>query len=368
MTPSPKPRRRRSQGLRSIAPGISVSADFSAIYLVSGARLTADAPPVAQEGSAGLYRFDIATDKLSYVAQLVHGSVGTPSPDGRYDYFEADSVLAIPGGSTENPYKESLEGLRQLYRYDSVENVVECVSCASSFDPEPKLGIRNSGGAIESTLPTLDGTPRSVYASADGEYAFFETPAALLPSDVNGEMPPEPFGSERYNGTPSNDIYEWRRDGVNGCGEPQGCISLITPGNDGWLVVLLGTTDSGHDVFIYTHSQLVGQDNDTAGDIYDARIGGGFAEPARPVECEGDACSTPFAPPSDLTPSSATFQGTGDVGLGLTAPKLKPKSKAKSKTKKKHKQKKTKRKATSKRKVRKSDAKSPANSRHGGAK
>ena len=190
---------------------------------------------------------------------------------------------------------------------------MECVSCASSFDPEPKLGIRNSGGAIESTLPTLDGTPRSVYASADGEYAFFETPAALLPSDVNGEMPPEPFGSERYNGTPSNDIYEWRRDGVNGCGEPQGCISLITPGNDGWLVVLLGTTDSGHDVFFYTSSQLVPQDRDTVGDFYDARIGGGFPEPRRPVECEGDACATPFAAPSELTPSSATFQGAGNV-------------------------------------------------------
>ena len=111
--------------------------------------------------------------------------------------------------------------------------------------------------------------------------------------------------------------------------------------------MLLGTESSGSNVFFTTTSQLVAQDTDTSFDIYDARIDGGFAEPSHAVECEGDSCSTPFAAPSEATPSSATFHGAGD----LQAPALKatPKPKAKKKPKK-TKAKHTTRKAKSRRK------------------
>ena len=45
--------------------------------------------------------------------------------------------------------------------------------------------------------------------------------------------------------------------------------------------------------------QLTPSDTDSAGDIYDVRVDGGFPPPPpRPVECEGDACSTPGSAPT----------------------------------------------------------------------
>ena len=67
-------------------------------------------------------------------------------------------------------------------------------------------------------------------------------------------------------------------------------------------------------MFFYTSSQLVPQDDDTAGDIYDARIDGGFAPPPPPpVECEASECSTPASAPNDVTPGSLTFTGEGNL-------------------------------------------------------
>ena len=60
----------------------------------------------------------------------------------------------------------------------------------------------------------------------------------------------------------------------------QGCLALITSGRGGHLNLLLGSAEEGRDVFVYTGSQLIPSDTDTAGDIYDARIDGGSASTA----------------------------------------------------------------------------------------
>ena len=102
--------------------------------------------------------------------------------------------------------------------------------------------------------------------------------------------------------------------------------------------MLLGTTLSGRDVFFGTRESLVAQDQDSAGDVYDARVGGGFPPPPpSTVECEGDACSTPPSAPVDVTPSSFTFAGAGNI---VQPPPVKPavkstKPKPKRKTRKK---------------------------------
>jgi hypothetical protein len=311
--------------------GFHPSKDLTVIYFTSNERLIPEAPPLSAETGfqpKDVYRYDIPAENLSVVAQVSNLGTASPSPDGRYYYFDSWGVAGLPTAKIEKGAKP--EQANQFYRYDSAQGVVECVSCASPFDPEPKWGVNDTGGALGTNLRDANGVPKSTVFSANGDYAFFETPSALVPQDVNGEVPPEARGGERPGGTPSNDVYEWRRDGLDGCAHLQGCLSLITPGTGGFLVALLGTTDSGRDVFFYTSSQLLPQDNDTAGDFYDARIGGGFAEPTRPVECEGDACSTPFAAPNDLTPSSSTFQGAGNV-LGAAMPEVKLKAKPKAK-------------------------------------
>jgi hypothetical protein len=241
----------------------------------------------------------------------------------------------------------------QAYRYDSAEQVVECVSCASPFDPTPKFRsffggtnslVYNNGNYGETEGSSSAGEAAevpfgSVGGSANGDFVFFVTAAALVPHDVDGELPLDSacattkgctFGHEY---SLSSDVYEWRNNGVDGCASVQGCISLITTGNGGFLNVFLGADASGRDVFFATDESLYPGDDDTASDIYDARIDGGFTAPApRPAECEGDSCSSPLGAPNDLTPASATFQGAGNL---VSEPSKKPAGKSKKKTRKK---------------------------------
>ncbi len=316
-----------------LGPGaIAISEDFNAIYVASSDALagTQALPigPKAPFGTENLYRYDVPAKTLTYLLRMASGGMaisraGRPSPDGRYDYFESPQVAAVPGGRAV-----------QVYRLDSAQDVVECVSCASSYDPQPRLGATLAVPApyLGVAGEGLNGTPQVISSSDNGDFVFFATAAALLPQDVDGEVAPEE-GRGAVNASNdgftsiSSDVYEWRALGVYGCGLVQGCISLITPGTGGEQVTLLGTTHSGRDVFFHTHSSLLPRDNDTAGDYYDARIGGGFPEPVRPTECEGDACISPVGAPIDTTPASLSFSGPGNlVSTPLAKAKAKPKS------------------------------------------
>ncbi len=332
-------------GAASAGSVVSVSEDLSTVYIDDH----------VGEHKFALYRYDVASEKLSYVTEVTYGDDGFHkiSPEGRYLYFAAETVAGLPGGGKELEQAAAAEKgqTTQVYRYDSAEASVECMSCASSHDPEPRL----------SSL--FGGNENSTIASTNGDYVFFDTPAALLPSDVDGEVAPESVralggehGSSAYS--LSSDVYEWRRDGIDGCAHLQGCLALITTGNGGFLNILLGIGKTGNDVFFATKESLLSSDNDTAEDIYDARVNGGFPEASRPVECAGDACSTPFAPPSEITPSSATFQGAGNLSLTpspakskakpkpAAKPGCKAKEKKKCKAKRQRRKKKTAKKAT----------------------
>lgn len=211
----------------------------------------------------------------------------------------------------------------QVVRYDMREHLLECLSCASPFDPEPQMiAVMGTEKPNRSTAGTA-----ATYWAPDGSYAFFDTPAALLPTDVDGEIAPEPlqpgpgypvvtheFTSSFYS--TSSDVYEWRRQGLDGCEAPQGCISLISGGRGGIETVLLGVGAGGRDVFFATREALLPRDDDTASDIYDARIAGGFPEPVAPVECEGDACANPAPTPGENTPSSLLYSGPGNPHSG----------------------------------------------------
>ena len=212
----------------------------------------------------------------------------------------------------------------QAFRYDGVDHVVECVSCVSSFDPEPKQDAWL--GDLEGLPEVNGGLPDFTAVSENGEFAFFTTISELVPQDVDGEIPAE-YNGQNTGGyinvgghsSPSTDVYEWRAGGVDGCGVVEGCLSLITDGRGGYLNLLLGVADEGRDVFFYSRSLLSPLDHGIEGSIgegnvYDARVDGGYPGPvSRAVECEGDACSTPPSPPVDSTPSSFTFTGMGNV-------------------------------------------------------
>jgi hypothetical protein len=316
---------------------VLVSRDLSAIYFVSAE------PPEGAVGGiggfGGLYRYDVAARKLEFIDTGDEIEPRETSPEGRYLYLEGKALGGIPGASS---HAEGASGQVQVYRYDSAEGLLQCMSCASSFDPEPKLiatfGPVGGGGGV---LQSRTGYPRQEFASANGDYVFFDSAAALLPADVDGEVAPiygTPAETENpsYLFSVSSDVYEWRKPGVDGCAHLQGCLALITNGRGGFLNLFLGTDESGRDAFIYTNSRLGPRDIDSAGDIYDARVGGGEAPPPpRPVECEGDSCSSPPSAPNDATPSSLTFSGEGNVAQPSTGnPAAKP-AKPEKKTKKK---------------------------------
>ena len=176
---------------------LEVSADLGVLYLTSSTSLTPEAPTggegIVEDGDAvDLYRYDLESNgPLRFVLQEVEpGSAGYgPVPDGRYYYFHTKRVVGLPGGErgVNGVYRTSDV---QLYRYDSAEDVVECVSCASSFDPEPRwstaAGVASGGGGdAEETAVAM---PDMTDMSADGSRAFFSTRSALVPQDVAGEV------------------------------------------------------------------------------------------------------------------------------------------------------------------------------------
>ncbi len=275
----------------SLEPTAHAAADLGAVYF--------------RQANGDLYRYDTAAESLTYLLRIhisASGSAGAGevTPDGQFYYFQG----SVPG----------VAGVEQAFLYDNRERVVECLSCASPTDSEPALGSyfpdhpSDLGQAFAS-----NGVPSRTFVSDDGDYAFFDTPAALIPADGDGEVTPDPVAGAELQAdeiSPSSDVYEWRGAGVQECEAPQGCLSLITNGRGGFLNLLLGATPDGQNVYIYTRSELTGLDNDNSGDIYDARVDGGFPPaPARPVECDGAECSTPQANPPESTPSSATYQG-----------------------------------------------------------
>jgi hypothetical protein len=288
---------------------------------------------LVEDRNGGLMGYDVATsetqaqsaDEIASEQELSLLGLGLITEAGettafyhpRYEYLDGEIAGVPAGGPGGEGVEPATLGDRtfQVFRYDSVERVVECVSCASSSDPEP---ARNAFLDGLQGRPSLNGgLPDYSPVSGDGRFAFFTTPAALVPGDVDGEVSINSLEEYMQAGattSPSSDVYEWRALGVDGCVRLAGCLSLITDGRGGYLNLLLGTAHDGRDVFVYTRSKLLPQDNDTSGDLYDVRVGGGFpAPPGRPVECEGDACSSPPLPPLDVSPSSMTFSGEGNV-------------------------------------------------------
>jgi hypothetical protein len=288
-------------GVRAV---IAVSADGSAVYFLAAGVLAAGASPTScqLETTCNLYRYDTASGATAYVAPVAPftalekflpraASNYYTTPDGRYLLFATTSELtgyptaAAPGINCITAVEgtgATIHGpCNELYRYDSATSSLLCVSCNPSGAPPTS----NSEFARSALGNSASGPVRAL--SNDGSYAFFDTADALVPQDGNGV----------------GDVYQWHN----------GALSLISSGHDSAPSFFLGASPDGRDVFLGTHSRLVPQDTDTLGDLYDARIGGGFPSPPGIKPCEGDACSTPVPAPNDPTPSSLSFQGAGNI-------------------------------------------------------
>lgn len=171
----------------------------------------------------------------------------------------------------------------ELYRYDAVADSLLCVSCNPTG--ERPTGSASIPGALVNGSTAVY-RPRAL--STNGRRLYFTSSDALVGGDTNS----------------SADVYQWEALGEGSCAEAPGCIDLISGGR-GEGGRFLDASADGADVFFLTGDSLVGSDPGSI-DAYDARIGGGLAEPQPPIPCNGDACQSLPSPPADPTAGTAT--------------------------------------------------------------
>ena len=162
---------------------------------------------------------------------------------------------------------------------------------------------------------------QSRYLSNAGRL-FFNASDALVPQDTNGVGDVYEYEPPAGEGAPAND----------GCGEADptyvaaagGCVSLISSGASAEESAFVDASESGNDVFFFTHARLSTLDYDSALDVYDAHVCTSESPcppppPPPPPACQGDACQSPAVSPEALTPASLTFSGAGNATAEPTA-------------------------------------------------
>jgi hypothetical protein len=204
------------------------------------------------------------------------------SANGRYLAFTTRAQIGFPNND-----------LRQVYRYDAETADLDCVSCPTDGSPavaeatmSPTGSSRYTGGRNRSPVGGV---------STTGE-VFFNTVAPLVPADQNE----------------AEDVYAWRD------GEPR----LISSGRDMQGAAFVSASADGRDLFFVTIESLLAEDTDgRVGDVYDARVGGGFESEPDPIPCSGEACQGAVAPvPAPGAVGSAGFSGAGDQAPPTPSP------------------------------------------------
>ncbi|HEX5929648.1 MAG TPA: hypothetical protein VFY48_09665 [Solirubrobacterales bacterium] len=324
-----------ASGVRGV---VGVSEDAKRIYFVSREALSGDQNSEGDEALAGqpnLYFYEEGSP-LEFVATIsaidasygeIRPNAGTPptpvslspsrrnsrvTPDGLHVAFTA---TAAPTGY-DNTDAISGAANAEVFLYDATANGGEgrllCASCNPS-GARPAGRLINSGFVggeddlwAAAMIPGWSSQFQPTRALSDnGKRVFFDAYAPLLPGDTNGRA----------------DVYQWEAPGEGSCSEASssfseqngGCLRLITSGQSSEDSEFMDATPSGSDVFFLTQASLVPDDYGLR-DVYDARVNGGFAPRQAPGQgCQGDACQSPPAPPASDTPSSATFNGQGNV-------------------------------------------------------
>jgi hypothetical protein len=157
-----------------------------------------------------------------------------------------------------------------------------CASCNPTG--EKATGFASIPGT-QANGTTLAYRPRVL--SADGHRVFFESTDKLSIADTNNQP----------------DVYQWEAYGEGGCAAKPGCLDPISSGRATEGATFIDASSDGQDVYFLTDESLVGADPGSI-DLYDARVGGGFLEAAKPIPCVADACQPLPAAPEDPDPGT----------------------------------------------------------------
>ncbi|HWY17473.1 MAG TPA: hypothetical protein VNY27_02050 [Solirubrobacteraceae bacterium] len=331
-------------------PYVVVSGDGTVVYYEAIGTVEAGGHPVSVNG---VWRYDTRTEATSFVAEPAPlNTTNQPrwytTRDGRFLLFTAGSRGLASGVRVLGPHGLETEARgvahQELYRYDAVDGSVTCVSCGEGA-AAPARGFAEPPSNISSILPLAGVTGAPVEVSEDGARVFFESSAQLAAGDTNG--PPTSEEDAELEGgdgrAPAADVYEWEAPGTEDgpgvfCHAVHGCTFLISAGEAVGPEQFLGASEDGRDVFLSSAASLVPGAPSGFTSVYDARIGGGFAQKAGAVECT--SCQGVGNPqPSFGTPSSASFVGAGNPpspAPSAGAPKSKPKPKPKPRCRRGH--------------------------------
>ncbi len=335
-------------GLGDVTPGagaevqgvVSISEDGSHVYFVAKGVLTTlpnGLGQTASQGSHNLYAYDTITGETKFVATILESdkqlwgetapnSVKTEAdfqqaqttPDGRYLVFDSFAKLTTAGPEADT------SGAQQVYRYDFQTGQLIRVSIGHE-------GFANNGntsgvGAVigtadvheEGASPTANDGSRSI--SENGEIIAFVTTEQLQSTDVAGGSNSSCVALGPAGGA-GCEVYAWHECTAGLCATgAQGEVSMISDGQDPAGMLFAGMSATGSDIFFQTRTQLVGQDTDTLGDIYDARIGGGFPAPTPEPSCSGEACQgSASSSPAFGGSGTSSFASGGNVTPGSTS-------------------------------------------------
>jgi hypothetical protein len=317
---------------------LGVSSDGSYVYFVangvipgSGATEPGNCHGGSFEGTCNVYlwhdgetkfitQLDAAgdnqsSDAIDWEPEFVLGSfpnerASRVTPEGETLLFRSQLQLT----AYDNRSSACVDGLNpegrcsELYRFQAADGTASgsftCVSC----DPN---GAAPTGDATLQSIRSTFGSPNTTTPptltrnlSAGGGRVFFESSDPLLPQDTN----------ERQ------DVYEWEAPATGSCStsaptysvQGGGCLYLISTGTSTANSYFADADVSGENVFFFTESPLVGQDEDRLVDIYDARVDGGLASqsPPAPVICEAEGCKPALHEPSaEVAPVTPYFDG-----------------------------------------------------------
>jgi hypothetical protein len=321
-----------------------VSEDGSHVYFVAKGVLTTEPDlslpqhhqvAVAHEDNLYVYERDARypDGHTSFIATLSARDLGDWSsqdarpvqatPEGRFLVFQSSADLT--------PDQEGGAEAGQVFEYDAQEETLIRVSRGQNgYNEDGNSSVYGATIPVqvyERDLPTQ----RSIHlaVSEDGSRVFFSSADALTPRALNGVV----IGEEEGEGPIyASNVYEYH----------DGQVALISDGHDVTRVEghpateLIGTDETGGDVFFTTADSLVPEDTDTQVDIYDARSEGGFVPAVEPAPCSADSCQGAVsAAPSLLTPTTSSVAGEANAVTSAAAPtEPKPKAKAKPKIKK----------------------------------
>lgn len=221
------------------------------------------------------------------------------SPDGRHLVFASTDPVGPTGyaqGHCRVHGNSSPEAsCREIYLYSAETERLQCVSCNPSGAP---VDVPGDGGFQELNMASiyqikLGAIPQTAHfgraLSSDGRYVFFDSVEGLVPEDTNGKI----------------DAYEFDTQTEQ--------VHLLSSGTSPDDSYVLEAGEDGRDVFILTRQRLVGSDADSAYDLYDVRIGGGFPEPppAHSI-CEGETCQGSVTQPTPAAGVGSTLEGSGN--------------------------------------------------------